>query len=473
MKVACVFMPWYRRESPAPEFASMIALIKGRGHKAFVFDLNNEFFSQKYSKRNYWKYFLLDTPDEEVNTFFSEIEELFKYYCAEILLKQPDIIIFKPIANTYKNAIRLAEMFKKENSDKLIIFSGKYTINEQDIESAIKQQKDSPFDFIICGQDEVALLALLESIETNNMSSFDLSFKRNGKVIDCIGGPVLESLDELPFFDFSDFNLDSYKYPKKLEMFISRGCPWRCSFCISCMVESRYRSMSGKRILQEILYQLNFHNGVKHFRFCDNTINGDIQSLRDFCDLILQEYKKGFPKIEWSGDAMIRPEMTEELLLKMHDAGCVGIGFGLESGSAHVVRDMLKPFSIPLGERVIRDTHRVHIRTSVNILAGFPTESRLDFEETLKFIEKNKENIDEIRLTFSGCRIYPDSYLRKNSYNFGITMLDIDKWVSNDGANTYEERLKRAEEVCQLTLSLGIELMFNSRPKRKSDLVKI
>ncbi len=472
MKVACVFTPWYRRESPSPEFASMIALVKGRGHKVFVFDLNNEIFSQKYSKRNYWKYFLLDAPDEAVNTFFSEIEEIFRNYCAEILSKDPDIIIFKPIANTYSNAIRLAEIFKKENRDKLIIFSGKYTINKQDIESAIKQQEDSPFDFIICGQDEVALPALLEAIETNNMSNFDLLFRRNGKVIDCINGPVLASLDGLPFFDFSDFDLNSYKYPEKIEMFISRGCPWQCSFCISCIVEGKYRSMSGRRMLQEILYQLNFHRGIKHFRFCDNTINGNTQNLKDFCDLILQEYKKGFPKIEWSGDGMIRSEMDEELLLKMRDAGCVGIGYGLESGSERVVKEMLKPFSIALAERVIRDTHRASIKTTINIMAGFPTETRSDFEETLRFIEKNKENIDEIRLTFSSCRIYQDSYLHKNYEKFGITMLDIDNWVSNEGANTYEERIKRTEEICQLTLSLGIELMFNSRPKRESDLAK-
>ena len=43
----------------------------------------------------------------------------------------------------------------------------------------------------------------------------------------------------------------------------------------------------------------------------------------------------------------------------------------------------------------------------------------------------------------------------------------------NDGTNTFEERTKRAEEVCRLVLSLGIELMFNGRPRRKPDLIKI
>ncbi len=472
MKIACVFMPWHKRNSPPSEFASMIALVKGIGHRVLAFDINNEMFSQKFNKRSYWKYLALDAPEEVENAFYAESEDIFRRYCDEIISKSPDIILFKPIANTYNNALHFASMLKEESNGKLIIFSGKYTISKEDLKPTLERQADDPFDFIICGQDEVALPRLLDAIEKNEMSSFDISFKRNGKVINCIDGPVLRNLDELPFFDFSDLNLNAYKYPERLEMFTSRGCPWKCSFCVSCMVEGRYRSMSGRRILQEILYQLNFHKGINYLQFCDNTINGDIQVLSDFCDLILKEYEKGLPKIEWSGDAMIKPEMTEELLLKMNAAGCIGIGYGLESGCQHVVKDMSKQFSIALAERVIRDTHRASIKTSINIMTGFPTESHSDFKETLKFIEKNRENIDEIRLTYNGCRVCEESYLYKNHEKFGITALDTDKWVSNDGTNTYEERTRRAEEVCELALSLGIELRFNGRLKRKSDLIK-
>jgi radical SAM superfamily enzyme YgiQ (UPF0313 family) len=471
MKIACVFMPWYRRESPPPEFGLLIALVRKSGHRAFVFDINNGIFSQEFSKRSYWKYFLLDAPPEETEAFFQETQETFQDYCRQIIAKDPQLIIFKPIAKTYDNALRVAQILKKQNPDKLIIFSGKYTVKQQDIASAINQQEYSPFDFIICGQDELALPALLAAIEKNDLTDFDRGFKRQGKVIDCIDGPVLEDFDELPFFDFSDFDLNAYKRPGKIELFMSRGCPWRCSFCLSCLVENKYRCLSGRRLLQEILYQLNFHKGIKSIQFCDNTINGDINKLRDFCQLLAKEYKKGLPRLEWSGDAMIRQEMDAELLLQMSQAGCVGIGYGLESGSQKVVKEMLKPFSIPVAEKVFRDTHGAAIKTSVNILVGFPTETRADFEETLGFIERNKVNIDEIRLTFNGCRLYSESYLYKNYEKFGIIAPDTDAWTSDSGRNNYAERVKRAEEVCRLVLSLGMELMFNSRAKRKLDLV--
>lgn len=471
MKIACIFMPWYKRESPPAEFASMIAMVKRMGHRVFVLDINNELFSQNFSRRKYWKYLVLDIPHKVENEFYAESEEIYKDYCDKIISVEPDIILFKPIANTYKNALYFSTLLKK-NTEKLIIFSGAYAIKKEDVEGAIERQEESPFDFIILGQDEVALPGLLDAIEKEEMSAFDLSFKRNGKVIDCIDGPVLNNLDELPFFDFSDFKFDNYKYPERLEIFTSKGCLWKCSFCVNCLVEGRYRSMSGRRIAQEILYQANFHKGIRTLWFSNSNINANIQSLSDFCDLIVKEYEKGLPKIEWSGDAMIRPEMSEDLLLRMRNAGCAGIGYGLESGCERVVKDMTKQFSIPLAERVIRDTHQASIKTSINIMTGFPTETRSDFEETLRFIERNRENISEIRIAFNGCRLPEESYLYKNYEKFGITVIDVDRWVSNDGTNTYEERTIRAKEVCELALSLGIELRFNGRPIRKSDLVK-
>ena len=473
MKIACIFMPWHQRESPPSEFASMISLVKGMGHRAFVFDINNGIFSENFNRRSYWKYLSLDVPEELEQAFYAESEEILKIYCNEIVSKGPDIILFKSIANTYKNALHFARILKAENQDRLIIFTGKYAVTKKDVEFLSERQEDSPFDFIICGQDEVALPRLLNAIEQQEMPGFDLSFKRNGKVIDCIEGPVLQNLDELPFLDFSDSDFNTYKNPKRIEMFTSRGCLWKCSFCVNCVIGGQYRSMSGKRILQEILYQLNFRKEIEHIRFGDSAINGNIQALGDFCDLILREYEKGLPKLQWSGDAMITPQMTEELLLKMSAAGCLGIGYGLESGCQQVVKDMSKPFSIALAERVIRDTYRASIKTSVNIMTGFPTESNSDFQETLRFIERNRENINEIRLAFNGCRLCEGSYLYDYPEKFGITTFDIDKWVSNDGTNTFEERTKRAEEVCRLVLSLGIELMFNGRPRRKPDLMKI
>lgn len=466
MKIAVVLMPWYRIESPSPEFALTIALLKTQNHKVYVYDINNEMFNRQFSKRGYWRYFLLDAPSEVRDNFFAETREIFEHLSSQILSVDPEVIIFKIAGKTYHCSVQMAKIIKEKDEKKLIIFTGSLVPSEEDVKSFVQEQEELPSDFIICGEDDIALPKLVEALEAGRIDQFDISFKRIGKVIDCLKGPIVENLDILPFYNFTDFDLNSYKFPEKLEMFISRGCTWRCSFCVDWLTERKYRSMSGKRIYKEILYQTKIHK-TKHFRFCDKTINGDINALADFCDLMIEEYGRDLPEIQWSGDAMIRPEMTEELLLKMRRAGCTGIGYGLESGSQEVVRKMGKHFSISLAEEVLRNTHDADIRTDVNILVGFPTEAQADFKETLNFIKRNKENIDEIRLTFAGCRVYPRSILAINPEKYNLANTDTDYWFTKDGINTYEERVKRSEAVCQLVLDLGIELRVNSRVTRK------
>jgi len=280
-------------------------------------------------------------------------------------------------------------------------------------------------------------------------------------------GPIVENLDDLPYYDFSDFNLNSYKFPEKLEIFISKGCPWRCSFCVDWLTEKRYRSMSGERIYQEVLFQHRKHK-TKHFRFCDKTINGNIKAISDFSDLVIGEHSPPSFSIQWSGDAMIRPEMTKELLSKMRQAGCVGLGYGLESGSEKVVRDMGKQFSTQLAEEVIKNTHAADIFTSINIMIGFPTETETDFLETLNFIERNKQFIREIRLTYIGCRVLKNSLLYDFSSRFNLAKTDTDFWMTKDKGNTYEERVRRYEIACQHILNLGIDLRVNSRSAKKN-----
>lgn len=462
MKIALVLAPWYRRESPSPELVMAASILRKENHEVIVYDINNAMFNDTFLLRKYWKYFLLDAPEDTKNDFFDAAGEVFNHYTAEILSVEPEIIIFKITGKTFPNSEHLARLIKEKDKNIVIIFSGALVSNQEDVDSFVNGQDSLPADYLICGEDEVALPELVKSIKDNSL----LTLKRKGKIIDCMMGPIQENLDLLPFYDFSDYDLNSYKFPDRLEMFISRGCPWHCAFCIDWLTEKKYRSMSGKRLAEELQFQARKYR-IKHFRFCDKTINGDIAAMEEFCDSMLRIYKDNFPVMEWSGDAMIRPEMTRELIFKMYAAGCRGLGYGLESGSDKVLKDIGKKFSSALAGEVVRNTHEAGIFTSVNIMVGFPTETSADFGQTLDFIDKNKGFLDEIRLTFIGCRIYKQSILHNQPAKFNLANVDTDFWVTQDGMNTYDERVKRYEFICQHILDLGISLRVNSRTTKK------
>lgn len=461
MKIAVVLMPWCRRESPSPEFALAAALLKKENHKVSIYDINNSIFNDKFSLRKYWHYLSLDASPEIEKEFFDLTREIYDYYASQILSQENQAIVFKIVGQSYFNSLEMASVIKKKDKDKTVIFCGMY-VKKEDVEAVVKGQDGLPYDYVICGEDEVALPELIKRLEMG----YSPPPYQKGKVIDCTDGPIIEDLDALPYYDFSDFNLPSYRFPDKLEILISKGCPWRCSFCADWLTENRYRSMSGERIYREVQHQIKIHK-TKHFRFHDKTINGNIKAISDFCDLMLEGHKNGSPPIKWSGDAMIRPEMTKDLLVKMHRVGCSGLGYGLESGSERVLGSMNKRFSIAIAEEVIKNTHDAGIFTSVNIMIGFPAETYSDFQETLDLIERNKGFIGEIRLTYLGCRILKDTILYKYPERFNIDNTDLRFWSTRDGLNTYDERARRYRVFCQRALDLGIILRINGRITKK------
>jgi hypothetical protein len=147
----------------------------------------------------------------------------------------------------------------------------------------------------------------------------------------------------------------------------------------------------------------------------------------------------------------------------MRKAGCGGIGYGLESGSDSVIKSIGKHFSISVAENVIRNTHNAGIKTSINIITGFPTETKEDFEQTVGFIKRNRDYMGEIRLTFVGCRLRKEAEISKKSEEFGIIQDGPETWTSNHGKNTYEERERRFKQILDLASSLDIELRLGGR----------
>jgi len=463
-------MPLCRRDRPLADLGMNIALLK-KEHKVFLFDLNNEIFLSCFKARSYWKYLHMDPDSDRDISFWQEIEPLCNYFASKILDCNPDVIVFEAIGNTFINSERMTRLLKEKKPNIPIIFIGLFHKSKEEIENFILNQKKHPQDFIIIGYEEIALPKLVASLENNEFKSdFKNLFSTYDKIIDATKVEVPENLDHLPFFDFTDFDLNRYKDPSFLEIYTSRGCIWRCKFCSDWQPQGKYRSMSGRRIFNEFINQSKLHKNVNHIRMVDLAINLNIDALNEFCDLIIEAKNNGMRNIFWSGDAIIHPGMTKELILKMRKAGCVGIGYGLESGSERVIKSIGKKFSIPLAEEVIKNTHNSGIKTSINIITGLPAETEKDFEQTINFINRNKNYIDEIRLTFMSYVIRKNSAFFEYAEKIGIKSKETEYWFTDDKKNTYEERIKRFDRLKEFVLSLGIDLRVGGRILKKAGI---
>lgn len=156
-------------------------------------------------------------------------------------------------------------------------------------------------DFIIRGEGEIAFNKLLHSLKSKN--SFDnitnLMYFKDGKLIDK-GITEINDLNVLkqPYL----FKDDIIHIPNKVSYIeSSRGCPYKCSYCLSSL-EKKVRFFNIEDVKKTIIYLMK--HGSKTIKFLDRTFNANKNTL-DLLSFIIKNnnYKTVF-QFEITGDIL-------------------------------------------------------------------------------------------------------------------------------------------------------------------------
>ena len=467
MKIILILVPSWGIETPHLGIALLAASLRKRGFEVQVFDFNVRVHNQ-HKEEGLWKgeEDLRWEDDRDVAKFIDENNKLLDLFVDEILAVDAGVIGFSIYNTTWRLSLELAKRIKKKDKNKLLIFGGQQCFPVLAAEGLINHDS---VDAVIMGEGEEALVEFAGKIEKLKRMEFcpGVLYKENGKIINCGMRPPIANINNLPFPDFSYFRLSEYDNPHQLSILSSRGCPYPCVFCSTKLFWVTFRSMSGPRIFREIEYQLNRYQDVDFFTFNDHVVNADMRVLSDFCDLVLDaklnrcQDNSAWKKFNWRGAVVIREEMDADFMRKMRAAGCRELEYGVESASLVVRRSMNKsPYDLEILGRVINDTHNAGIDARVNFMFGFPGETQEDFQQTLDFLNKNRAAFSQVHASETFCHIDPGTYLSGHLHQLGVSEKRLHPlyWESEDGKNTYPERLRRHQEFCQLAVSLNIPL---------------
>ena len=336
--------------------------------------------------------------------------------------KETSIVGFHVISQTgLMWSILIARKLKKILPNILAVLGGPAFFAWEEVLAAHPE-----IDVVVRGEGEVTISELansyngsLESIKRIDGISYR---NKKNRIITNEARALIKSLDALPFPSYDDLPLKEYPQSKFgmpiIPVVGSRGCIGNCVFCVEKHLwGNTYRMRTPENIVSE-LKNITEKYGTSTIRFNDSLINCDIKSLETFCNLLIKENIK----MQWMGNARIRPEMTNKLLLKMHQAGCIGLWYGIESGSQRILNKMKKGYTLETAKKVIHDTARNGIRVLIFMIVDFPGETPSDFKQSVDFLRRNQDNIDQVSIARFG--VLHDSEISRTPQKYGIEVTE-------------------------------------------------
>lgn len=160
----------------------------------------------------------------------------------------------------------------------------------------------------------------------------------------------------------------------------SRGCPYGCRICN--VAGTKYDCREPLQVVEE-LQLLQKTAKVKFVWFYDEVFTLNRRRIEELCTRMLREHIK----IKWFCDT--RVDLVDRNLLKlMHKSGCIGISYGVESGSKRIQDWMNKQTTPQQSSNAIAMTRREHIPAQVNILFCPDQEDAQTIKETKVLIKK-------------------------------------------------------------------------------------
>ena len=313
-------------------------------------------------------------------------------YKDKVFSYKPDLIIYSIVEDAFLKALKMMDAIKEY---KCVKISGG-VLPTADPEYLISKEQ---INFIALGEGEITLSDVAEAVK-NKKSLNNIKgtwFKDvSGKIHKNPKNQLVDINNSVP--DYSLFDEKRFYRPmggkifKTIPIETYRGCPYKCTFCNSPMhntqvnkekiAHSFLRRKTIKNVRNEILDLKNKYNPGFLYFVDDSFLARPRKEIFEFCDMY-EEFKIPF----WFNT---RPENCKaDILKRLKEIGAYRISFGVECGNPDFRQKVLlrKP-----SNKEIVDSFKIiaesGIAFSVNLIIGFPGETRDLTMETVDLVKK-------------------------------------------------------------------------------------
>ncbi len=323
----------------------------------------------------------------------------------------PSIVGISCYTPTVINGHEIATVVKKCLPNVLTIVGGSH-ISALPKETLMEFEN---FDIGVVGEGEEIMLELVDTVLKGETVEDvrGVVYRKDGTFNMTERRAPIKDLDKLPFparqlLDATLYKGQSHRgfsrsFLKITEIMTSRGCPNRCIFCASDVVPGKgVRFRSADSVTREIA------ECVERYDFSHFTISDDTFTLKEdrLCE-ICEEFKRR--RVTWNCNARVWP-LSRKVLSIMARSGCVGVTFGVESGSPRILKLIKKNITLAQVEDAFRWAREAGIKLveADFIIGSHPSETKDDIDMTKKLLNRISPDIVMVSVIvpYPGTQLY-------------------------------------------------------------------
>ena len=337
-----------------------------------------------------------------------------------------DVVGISSVTQNFNIAKEIAEKAKR-GSNPLVLVGGHHI-------TALPSNLTENMDIAVLGEGEQTTLEIVQAYESKTL---DKQRTYTSKLI--------RPLDKIPFPARDLMQLDKHH----VNMFTSRGCPYKCVFCSSTFFWKTTRFFSASYVVSEICEVIDKYK-PKRINLSDDLFIADKTRLRNISYLIRAESINREVEFHCTARANLINHIVASLL---KDMNVRTVSMGLESGSNRILQ-YLKGNSVTVeqNEKAINILKKHGMNVSATFIIGSQTETPKEIMQTYKFIQRSKLDGGDtyVLLPFPGTKVW-DYGKEKGQLNDFMNWDNFEIYFEDNPNRVFLSDLSR-EELLSLLL---------------------
>ena len=253
-------------------------------------------------------------------------------------------------------------------------------------------------------------------------------------------------MNRIPFCYEQDWNFEN----RIIYYESSRGCPFRCSYCLSS-VEKQLRFRNIEIVKKELAFFIE--KQVPQVKFVDRTFNCDHAHAMEIWRFIM-EHDNGLTNFHFEVSADLLTEEEISLIGQMRP-GLIQLEIGVQSTNAATIEEIHRTMKLERLKEVVQKVQQAgNIHEHLDLIAGLPYEDYATFATSFDEIYALKPN--QLQLGF--LKVLKGSYMYEHAAEYGLCYRSRPPYeVLATNWLTFDEvlRIRQVEEMLEVYYNSG------------------